>query len=82
VVLIRFWLEIWGVLGYFRGLEGLKCKNKATFVPQTQKVFIVQVALFFHFDHSKPQIRQIVGQNRAKTTGKNDLEPDLPSNFF
>ena len=81
MVLGEFSIKIWGALGGFRGLEGLKSKNKVTFVPRTQKVITVKVALFFHFGHSKPpkhpKTPQILSQNRAKTTGSNDLGPML-----
>ena len=67
------------------GLEGLKCKNNATFVPRAQKVFIVKVALFFQFGLSTPlkqtQTPQILSQNRAKTTSSNDLGP-MVNNLF
>ena len=38
-----------GVLGCFRGLEGPKCKNKATFVPWTEKVFYNKSGHIFPF---------------------------------
>ena len=66
-------------MGLFRGLEGPKCKNNATFVPQTKKKVIVKVAYFFHFGHSKPQKQpktpQMSSKNSTKTTGSNDLGP-------
>ena len=74
-----------GVLGYLRGLEGPKCKNKATFVTRIQKVVLVKVYLFFHFGHSKPlkqpKTPQILTQNHAKTTGSNDLG-QMPNHFI
>ena len=53
--------------------------------PQTQKVFIVKVGLIVLLGPSKPlkqpKTPQILSQNRAKTTGSNDLRP-MPNNLF
>ena len=50
--------SIFGLYCHFWGLESENRKNKATFITDPQKVFIVKVALFFRFDPSKPNFRK------------------------
>ena len=73
----RFWSKIWTNFGHFMGLECSKCKNKVTFVTEPQKVCIVKVTLFLHFEHSNPlkwpKMVQILDPNSAKRTGPNDM---------
>ena len=46
-----------GLYCHFKGLEAENRKNKATFIPEAQKVLTVKVALFFRFDPSKPDFQ-------------------------
>ena len=47
-----------GLYCHFKGLEAENRKNKATFVPEAQKVLGIKVALFFQFDPSKPDFQK------------------------
>ena len=47
-----------GLYCHFKGLEAENRKNKATFIPEAQKVFTVKVALFFRFGPSKPDFQK------------------------
>ena len=47
-----------GLNCHFKGLEAENRKNKATFIPEAQKVLGIKVALFFQFDPSKPDFQK------------------------
>ena len=47
-----------GLYCHFKGLEAENRKNKATFIPEAQKVLGIKVALFFQFDPSKPDFQK------------------------
>ena len=48
-----------GLYCHFKGLEAENRKNKATFIPEAQKVLGIKVALFFQFDPSKPDFQKL-----------------------
>ena len=83
VVLARFWLKIWGVLGCFRGLEWPKWK-KPTFNIKTFWVQGTKEAYFLHFGPSKPLKQPKTTQNFESKSCQNHCFkwPGINANWF